>query len=175
MLTNIAFASKGLWWFSSVYLIFAYGLWFLFPRFIQIRFSKIPRIKFVSFAYQIFYFCFLVLSFFIPVQLDIFFYSGLIIYLIGLVIYISAIYYFAINEIDKPVTTGIYRFLKHPVYFGFSLILFGSSVAGKSILLFVVSLVISILSYIVAKHEEKDCIAMYGINYQNYIGTYKDL
>ena len=156
-------------WFSFVYLIFAYGLWFLFPKYVQIRFSRIPNIRIVTLAYQILYFIFLIFSVFISFELNIWFYAGLIIYLSGLALYISAIYYFAINEWDKAVTGGIYKLLKHPVYFGFSLIMFGISIAGQSLILFVLAVIISYLSHLIAKQEEKDCLEKYGEEYREYL------
>ncbi len=156
-------------WFTLVYLIFAYGLWLLFPKYIQIRFSRIPNIKYVTFTYQLFYYLFLFFSIFISIEINTWFFLGLFVYLIGLSIYISAIYYFAINEWDKPVTGGIYRLFRHPVYLGFALIMFGTALAGKSLLLFVLAVIISFLSFIVAKQEEKNCLAQYRDEYRKYL------
>ncbi len=159
--------------FSLIYLIFAYGLWFLFPRYIQLRFSSIPRIKFVTIAYQIVYLFFLILSIFFTFKINIWFYAGISIYLIGLIIYISGIYYFAINEPDKVVTGGVYRIFRHPVYFSFVLIVIGISVLAASFLLLILSVLIAILSFIIAKQEEKDCLLIYGNEYQDYKNSIK--
>ncbi len=159
--------------FSFIYLIFAYGLWFLFPRYIQLRFSRIPRIKFVTIAYQIVYLFFLICSIFYTFKINTWFYAGISIYLIGLILYISGIYYFAINEPDKVVTGGVYRLFRHPVYLAFVLIVVGISVAAVSFLLFTFSVLIAILSFIIAKQEEKDCLLIYGDEYQNYKNSIK--
>ena len=159
----------GAWCFVLVYLIFAYGLWFLFPSYIQIRFSRIPKIKYVTNTYQILYLLFLVLSIFISIELNIWFYLGLFIYLVGLSIYISAIYYFAINEWNKPVMSGIYRYFRHPVYFGFFLIMLGISLAALSYILFLLSIFIAYLSYLIAQKEEQQCVKDYGNLYSKYL------
>jgi protein-S-isoprenylcysteine O-methyltransferase Ste14 len=156
-------------WFSLVYLIFAYGLWFLFPRFILQRFGRIPKIKYITPLYQISYYLFLIVTIFISFEINILFFLGLLFYLSGLGIYISAIYYFSINEWDKPVTRGIYRLFKHPVYLGFTLIMFGIALAGASWVLFVLAFIISYLSFIIAKREEQDCLAQYKDEYRKYL------
>jgi len=102
----------GSWWFSLIYLIFSYGLWFIFPKFVQIRFTKTPYIKYITEIYKYSYILVLLLTIFIPFQINTYFFIGLGLYLLGLLIYISAIFYFSINEIDLPVTRGIYRYLR---------------------------------------------------------------
>jgi protein-S-isoprenylcysteine O-methyltransferase Ste14 len=119
--------------------------------------------------YQISYFIFLFVTLFISLEINFGFFIGLFIYLIGLGIYISAIYYFAVNEWDKPVTSGIYSLFRHPVYFGFVLIMFGTAIAGKSLLLLVLAAIIGYLSFRVAKQEEKDCLVQYKDDYRKYL------
>ena len=166
---DFSFDIAGSWIFTVVYLIFSYGIWFIFPHYVQLRYSSIPKIKYINFLYVLFYWIFIVLSFFVPLQIGFYFYLALIFYLSGLAMYLSSLYYFAINEPDKPVTKGIYRYFKHPSYLGFSLIMFGIALSGQNVFLGFFALLISILSYIVAKHEERWCIEAYGDEYKEYL------
>lgn len=161
----------GTWIFTVVYLIFSYGIWFIFPRYVQVRYSRIPKIRYINLLYVLFYWIFIVVSFFVDLQTGFYFYLGLIFYLCGLALYLSSVFYFAVNEYDKPVTSGIYRYFKHPSYSGFSLLMFGIACAGQSVFLGFLAIVISILSYIIAKHEETWCIEVYGDSYKEYLKT----
>ncbi len=161
----------GAWWFSLIYLIFAYGLWFIFPKFVQIRFTKTPYINYISEIYKYSYILLLLLTIFIPFQINTYFFIGLGIYLLGLFIYISAIFYFSINEIDLPVTKGIYKYLRHPVYFGFIIMYLGITLISSNILLLILSLVIAYCSYQIALLEEELCSDTYGKDYINYKKT----
>lgn len=158
----------GAWWFSLIYLIFAYGLWFLFPKLVQIRFSNIPQIKYVSSMYKYLYLILLISSIFILIEINIYFYVGIALYISGLVIYISAIFYFSINEIDIVVSSGIYGYSRHPVYFGFFIMWFGVAVCTFNIIILLLILSVGFFSYKIALKEEEDCIKRYGINYLEY-------
>ncbi len=158
----------GAWWFSLIYLIFAYGLWFIFPKFVQIRFSKVPHIKIITPIYKYAYILLLLISIFIPFKINIYFYLGLVVYLLGLFIYISAIFYFSINEFNLPVTTGIYKYLHHPVYVGFFIIFIGISLITNNLFILILILIIGYCSYYIALSEEKECAKMYGKSYENY-------
>lgn len=165
---QFGFGLLGAWWFSLIYIIFAYGLWFIFPKFVQIRFGNTPKIKYVSTIYKYLYLILLISSIFILFDININFYIGVIIYIIGLFIYISGIFYFSINEVDLIVSSGIYRYSRHPVYLGFFIMWFGVAVSTLNIIILLLILVIGFFSYKIALAEEKNCIKKYGNNYLGY-------
>ena len=69
-------------------------------------------------------------SVFLPIKLDTaWFYTGLFIYLVGLVIEIIALHNFATTPTDKPVTKGVYRISRNPMYIGEILINSGIGIA----------------------------------------------
>jgi len=165
---QFALSLYGAWWFSLIYLIFAYGIWFIFPKYVQIKFSKIPDIKYVKYIYRYSYLLLLISSLFISFTINLHFFIGLFLYICGLSIYIIAIFYFSINEPDLLVNSGIYRYSRHPVYFGFFIMWIGVSVCTFSIIVFLITIIIGFLSYIIALEEEKLCIIKYGESYKDY-------
>ena len=165
---QFGFGLFGAWWFSLIYLIFAYGLWFIFPKFVQIRFAKTLEVKYVSFIYKYLYFLLLVSSTYILFEINFYFYFGIILYIIGLTIYISAIYYFSINEIDLVVTSGIYGYSRHPVYLGFFIMWLGVAISCLSTLIFLLIILIGFFSYQIALSEENYCKKKYGKVYLEY-------
>ena len=162
------FGLSGAWWFSLIYIIFAYGLWFIFPKFVQIRFSKTPEIKYVNTIYKYSYILLLLSGIFIPFEINFNFYIGIVLYICGLVIFIMAIFYFSINEIDLPVSSGIYKYSRHPVYLGFFIMWLGVAVATFHILILILILILGFLSYQIALGEEKQCLKLYGNDYVEY-------
>jgi len=58
----------------------------------------------------------IIYSIFIPLKLfAINFYVGTIVYLLGLVLTVNAMYTFFRSELSKPVTKGIYKMTRHPM------------------------------------------------------------
>ena len=80
------------WWYIVIFFIFNYGLNILFQHNFRIRFNKVPYIKFYSELNQIFFYLLLVFSIFIKLKSILFIIIGSGIYLVGLSIYISAMY-----------------------------------------------------------------------------------
>ena len=77
-------------------------------------------IMFVSFFY----------SFFVPFKLGtIWFYIGLLVYLAGIFLIGITMINFATTPIDKPVTNGVYRYSRNPMFIGWFLIYFGIGIA----------------------------------------------
>ncbi len=165
---QFGFGLFGAWWFSLIYIIFAYGLWFLFPKFVQIRFGKTPKIKNVSSVYKYVYLTLLISSIFILFKINFFFYIGILLYISGLILYITAIFFFSINEIDLVVSSGIYGYSRHPVYLGFFIMWFGVAVSTLNIVIFVLILIVGFLSYKIALLEEQQCVKIYGKDYIEY-------
>ena len=70
---------------------------------------------------------------FLPLQLGtIWLYSGLIVYLFGIVFTIAAIRNFATIPKDKVITKGLYRFTRNPTYIGMILMQIGIGIACSS-------------------------------------------
>ncbi len=165
---EFGFGLFGAWWFSLIYIVFSYGLWFIFPRYIQIRFNKIPYIKYVSEGYKFSYLLLLLSTTYVLFDINTGFYLGIILYISGLTLFISAIFYFSINEIELVVSSGVYKYSRHPVYFGFFVMWFGVSVITFNFIILLLTITYGFFSYKIAIKEEESCIGQYGKEYKFY-------
>ena len=111
-------------------------------------------------------------SIFLPLELGtIWFLVGFLIYLLGAIIQTVGMQNFLTTEVDKPVTKGVYRFSRNPMYFGMFLILGGTGIACVSWVFLLVAAVFIILTHIAITSEERFCLQMYGNAYQEYMNT----
>ncbi|PVX23971.1 MAG: hypothetical protein CW691_09265 [Candidatus Bathyarchaeum sp.] len=106
---------------------------------------------------------------FLPLQVGtIWLYSGLIIYLFGVVFTIVAIRNFATSPKDKVITTGLYSFTRNPTYIGMLLMQTGLGIACSSWLYILLTVALMILLNANLSAEERYCLHMYGDDYQKY-------
>ena len=112
-----------------------------------------------------------VYSVFLPLRLDtIWFYTGLPIALVGLATFIMVIVTFATTPIDKePLTKGLYRYSRHPMYITQLVMFIGVGVASASWLFLLLTIVYTALSFVFAASEERSCLERYGDAYREYM------
>ena len=109
-------------------------------------------------------------SIFLPLKIStIWFYIGLVIYLVGLSIQIITWQHLATGSVDRPITKGIYYFSRNPMYIGDSLIFFSIAIACLSWIFLIVFIVSIVANYLAAISEERECIAKYGEKYREYM------
>jgi len=109
-------------------------------------------------------------SIFLPLKLGtIWFYAGLAIFLIGMVVLGVATVNFARTPMDVPVTRGIYHYSRHPLYLASLLIYFSVGIAAASWVFLLVFVVQSVSIRIAAIEEERFCLEKYGDAYREYI------
>jgi protein-S-isoprenylcysteine O-methyltransferase Ste14 len=113
----------------------------------------------VSFVYAVF----------LPIQLDtIWLYSGLVVFLFGMVFTIVTVLNFASSPKDEVITKGLYRFSRNPMYIGLLLMQTGVGIACASWLYLLLTLVLMIMLNAVLPSEERYCLYRYGDDYQKY-------
>jgi protein-S-isoprenylcysteine O-methyltransferase Ste14 len=108
-------------------------------------------------------------------------YLGLILLLIGVSIYFHCVWDFSFTGKGTPapiappqemVITGLYRFVRNPMYLGVVLILIGESVFfGSGLLLAYSSLVFLIFHLFVVVYEEPTLRRLFGESYLQYYHT----
>ena len=109
-------------------------------------------------------------SIFLPLKLGTaWFPAGLVVFLLGLVATAAATINFATAPIDEPVTKGVYRYSRHPIYAGLVLIYLGVGIASASWIFLLVTIIWAVLLAISAKDEERDCVERYGPAYREYM------
>ncbi|MFC1932160.1 methyltransferase family protein [Chloroflexota bacterium] len=117
-----------------------------------------------------FFFILLIYSVFLPLKLGtVWFYTGLSIYLLGLIICTISIANVAATQLGEPFTKGMYRYSRHPLSLGMLLIFLGVGIASASWVFLLLSIVLIILTLILTRVEERHCLEKYGNTYQEYL------
>jgi protein-S-isoprenylcysteine O-methyltransferase Ste14 len=111
-----------------------------------------------------------VYSIFLPLKpCTLWFYTGLLLYVAGILIEIIALRTFTVTPVNKPVTTGIYRVSRNPMYIGEFLKGTGTGLACVSWMYALLAITEMVLWHRVVLHEERDCLEKYGEAYQEYM------
>jgi len=127
--------------------------------------GKIPliiysSIVFASYAYTIF----------LPLKLGtLWFYAGLLVYLLGLFVIILAVLSFITTPVDKPVTKGVYSVSRNPQYVGDLFINISISIACLSWIFLLVTIAAVIFEHHMVASEETACLKQYGDAYREYM------
>ncbi len=121
---------------------------------------------------KIIYFPAAIYSVFLPLELEmVWFYVGLPIMLIGLVGNIMVFVDWVNTPAGEPVTRGLYRYSRHPMYVTMVLLLLGVSIASLSwvFLLFAIISGVGVTRPYFVKIEEAQCLGHYGAAYREYM------
>jgi protein-S-isoprenylcysteine O-methyltransferase Ste14 len=109
-------------------------------------------------------------SVFLPLKLGtVWFFAGLAIYLVGLVLYLTAVVNIATTPLGQPWTKGIYHYSRHPMTFATAIAWTGASIASGSWILLLLSVAAIVLQKAEATAEERGCLETYGDEYQEYL------
>jgi len=125
------------------------------------------RLNAVSLAFLLLLFIYTV---FLQLQLGTpWFYTGLAIFLLAEIVYLTTMLPWAATPVDKPVTTGIYRYSRHPIYLTLLFQLIGVGIATASWLFLLLTVVFMILFNNSVAPEERGCLEKYGETYHQYM------
>ena len=97
------------------------------------------------------------------------FYVGLIVFILGTLLLSFASYSFITTRMDQLIQKGVYSFSRHPMYLATSLICLGSGIAAASWILIILSVIIAICLNYEASIEERYCQKLYSDLYIKYI------
>jgi protein-S-isoprenylcysteine O-methyltransferase Ste14 len=132
--------------------------------------QKNKKIDVVSNILVIAMFCSFIYSIFVPIKLGtVWFYIGLLVYLIAIVLIIISLINFATTSIDKPVTKGAYRYSRNPMFIGFFLCFFGIAIACISWVYLVLTLFFILTTVYLSPFEEAITLGYYGKVYKEYM------
>jgi len=97
------------------------------------------------------------------------FYAGLAIWLVGLVMFLAAIVNVAATPAGQVFKKGMYRYSRHPLYISVSAIFLGVGVASTSWVFMFLTAIYIILQNSQADAEERGCLNTYGEEYKEYM------
>jgi protein-S-isoprenylcysteine O-methyltransferase Ste14 len=109
-------------------------------------------------------------SIFLPLKLGtVWFYIGLPITLIGFIAGVIVILNWAASPLGEPVTNGLYRYSRHPMYVTAFVFFLGVSIATASWVFLVFTILLIAASFYFAPIEEQSCLEKYGDAYREYM------
>jgi len=112
----------------------------------------------------------MIYSIFLPLKIGTaWLYVGLPIVALALVMTIMTIISFATTPLDEPVTRGVYRVSRHPIYLSGFLLYVGIGIACASWVLLLCAVLWIVLWYIVVPSEERFVLEKYGNSYREYM------
>ena len=95
--------------------------------------------------------------------------GGVVIYSIGYIIEMSALYYFRRTPVGQPVVKGPYHISRNPQWVGLFLVLLGSAIATRIWLYIGMVVIVGFIYHIQILDEETACIKKYGESYREYM------
>ena len=126
--------------------------------------KKISKILMVTYLAVIVY------SIFLPLKLGtVWFSAGITIYLPSTVLGTIAVLNFLTTPKDKPVTGGMYRISRNPMYLASFLMYVGISMACASWIYLTWAISYVTISHILITPEERFCLKKYGDKYREYM------
>ena len=107
---------------------------------------------------------------FLPLKLETpWLYIGIIIFILGLFAYTVVIINWATTPLDRPVTKGLYRFPRHPMYITQYIAFIGIGIASASWLFLLLIILFATAVSMLSSREERLCIKRYGDAYKEYM------
>lgn len=109
-------------------------------------------------------------SIFLPLKVGTaWFFAGLPVFFIALVISVAALFNVASTPLDEPVTKGVYRLSRHPIYLSGFLMYTGIGIACASWVVLLCAVLWIVFWQIVAPAEELFLLEQYGDSYRHYM------
>jgi len=163
------------WWFMCVYPLQWLAV-IIVPKHIAERTSHAPEIirsrqdRIMAWLTQGFWIGATLYSIFLPFQVGTaWFWIGLVVFVAGLAVLVLASLAVSGTPADKPFTSSVYRFSRHPMYLSMFFVYFGVSVAAASWLFFLITIITFFLQRYQAMKEERYCLKEYGSTYRDYM------
>jgi protein-S-isoprenylcysteine O-methyltransferase Ste14 len=127
---------------------------------------------FVASLSKLIYFPAVIYSVFLPLKLgSIWFYAGLPITLLGLAGSTIVLVDWANTPAGEPVTRGIYRYSRHPMYVTGVFVFLGVSIMSASWVFLLLTIIfgVGVTRPYFVKVEEAECLGYYGAAYREYM------
>ena len=97
------------------------------------------------------------------------FYIGVPVTLVGVITQAIVVANWASTPNNKPITRGLYRYSRHPMYIAGLLFYLGVSIASASWVFLLFAMVFTAASFAFVSDEEQSCLEQYGDSYREYM------
>jgi len=125
--------------------------------------------KFSTFN-TILFFILMICSIFLTLKLGmVWFYTGLFIYLLGLIIITIAMVNITSTPVGKLFEKGAYRYSRNPESLGMTMVFIGIGIASASWFYLLLSAIFIVLTYFTVVAEERFLTGQYGDAYRDYM------
>ncbi len=167
----------GGWWFLAVYALLNIGLIAAYPRDFAQRVFGVPEFdsqkeRVFSILNFVLYMSAMSYCVFLPLKPGtLWFYAGLAIFGLGIILFTMAMINYANTPPDHPVTSGIYRISRHPMQVTALIVWLGAGFATGSWVMIAACIAQGFLSYPSMVAQERSCIEKYGETYREYMKT----
>lgn len=94
---------------------------------------------------------------------------GLVIYLLGMILYTISIIHFAKPQGKGINLKGLYKVSRNPMYVSFFLYFLGLSILASSWLLLILLIMFQVSSHFIILSEERWCLKEFGKEYKSYM------
>ncbi len=165
-----------LFWFPLIYGIISLFLMKIMTKNSKKRILSLPKYKnnitkfFSVFFMIIFGKLIIVYSVFVPIKpSSIYFYIGIIIYSIGIFCSIYAMWMFSKADLNRPITTGIYKYSRHPMQVMYYFSWIGLGFISGTWIIIIYAIIFPFLTIPSLIAQEKECIKKYGNEYIEYL------
>jgi len=109
-------------------------------------------------------------SIFLPLKIGtVWLYIGLAIFALALAMTLITTVGFAATPLDEPVTKGVYRISRHPIYLSGFLLYIGIGISTASWIILLCAILWIVLFHIVLPSEEHFLLEKYGDSYREYM------
>jgi len=165
-----------LFWFPMIYGILIIIVMLNVKKESKNRILTYPKndnkiIQFFSLGFMIVFGKLIILySIFVPIiAFTVYFYIGVIIYMVSISCSVYAMYYFSKADTSRPVTSSIYKYSRHPMQVMFYLSWIGLGLISGTWIIIIYTIIFSVLIIPSLVSQEKDCVEQYGDEYVEYL------
>ena len=157
------------WILAIVFLLYTILPDLIFKDFMK-KMGRDDEAKKISIFTRILFFILLICTIFLPLKLGTaWFYTGLPIYILGLIIGTIAIANVASTPLGKPFTKGVYRYSRNPMYLCMIVLFVGIGIASASWFYLLLSAIFIVMTHFVVVVEERLTIDKLGDAYREYM------
>ncbi len=130
----------------------------------------IGREKAAYYVYQISNVFLLLYLFFLKIKMEgLLFYTGLVVYGLGIIVCTVSVFDFARPKMNGINVSGLYRFSRNPMYMGYFLYYLGCVLLTRSFVYLAALIVFQVSTHWIILSEERWCIQAFGEEYLGYM------